>query len=91
MIRLLPAIILFMMICFLPNAVSAEVGKEENWSQFRHNSINNPYLILMPSRLNDQKILTEDEIRSTPVVADGKLFVGNHDTGYLYAYDISYY
>ncbi|MDY0394129.1 PQQ-binding-like beta-propeller repeat protein [Virgibacillus halophilus] len=32
---------------------------------------------------------TEDEVRATPVIAENKLFIGNHNSGDLFAFDIN--
>src|SRR5699024_4406784 len=77
--------IIILSILFQDNIVNAE---KNDWTQFRLNKENNP--VIKNDSINKyiDKISTNNEIRSTPVVVDDKIFVGNHDSGELSAYNI---
>ncbi len=78
-----------LLLMFLYPISSPVQAAEVEWNQFRENSANNPVLE------NDQleknlrnKIETKNEVRSTPVIIEDRIFVGNHDTGELSAFDL---
>lgn len=60
-----------------------------DWTQYRHNSTNNPRVVSGVNEIFSGTIPTANEVRATPVVADGKVFVGNHDSGELQAFDLT--
>src|SRR5690625_5827777 len=39
--------------------------------------------------LEYMRLETKEEVRATPVVADGKVFIGNHDSGEITAFDLA--
>src|SRR5699024_10492442 len=63
-------------------------SKEDNWHQFRFNSENNPVLENKDLRKIAPIISTEDEIRSTPVVVGNNVYIGNHNSGNLFAFNL---
>lgn len=65
-----------------------DVGQRD-WTQYRFNSSNNPVIDNNELDLFNQPIKTTNQIRSTPVVADNKVFVGNHKSGKLYAFNLN--
>ncbi|GGK01589.1 hypothetical protein GCM10007063_24850 [Lentibacillus kapialis] len=67
--------------------MGADFGPDE-WLQYRLNSDKNAVFDNGSEPLDNQIFETEDEIRSTPVVVGNKLFVGNHNTGDLFAFDL---
>ena len=65
-------------------------SKNDEWSKFRGNISNNGYSKnSAPKELSNLrwKFKTEDEVISSPAVADGTVFFGSEDT-YLYAVDM---
>ena len=60
-----------------------------DWTQYRHTSTNNPRVVSGVNEIFSGTIPTANEVRATPVVADGKVFVGNHDSGELQAFDLT--
>ncbi|MFD1363682.1 outer membrane protein assembly factor BamB family protein [Lentibacillus salinarum] len=73
----------------LPTNISAEVFGPEEWHQYRLNNDKNAVFDNGSDPLEYQTFKTADEVRATPVVAADKLFVGNHNTGDLFAFDIT--
>ncbi|WP_159438153.1 outer membrane protein assembly factor BamB family protein [Salimicrobium flavidum] len=66
---------------------SPSIGPDE-WHQYRMNEQNNPVYNSEYSKEFDQYIETDGEVRSTPVVIGNKIFIGNHGTGTLQAYNL---
>lgn len=69
---------------------TADAFGPEEWTQYRMNETNNPVFddsSLEPLELSS--FLTDNEVRATPVVVGERLFVGNHESGELLAFDIS--
>lgn len=60
----------------------------EEWTQYRFNPEKNAVIDSGHEPLKNMKFKTEDEVRATPVVADGKLFIGNHNSGDILAFDL---
>lgn len=60
----------------------------EEWTQYRFNPEKNAVIDSGHEPLENMKFKTEDEVRATPVVADGKLFIGNHNSGDILAFDL---
>lgn len=69
-------------------AEGAGFGPDE-WNQYRLNSDKNAVFDNGSEPLEFQTLETADEIRSTPVVVGNRLFVGNHNTGDLFAFDLT--
>lgn len=67
-------------------ATAAEPGE---WTQYRQSSTNNTHVASGVAELFEGSIPTDDEARATPVIADGKMFVGSHNSGALQAFDLS--
>lgn len=59
-----------------------------DWTQYRHTSTNNAIVASGLDHVFAGAIPTANEVRATPVVADGKVFVGNHGSGELQAFDL---
>lgn len=60
----------------------------QDWTQYRFAPTNNTHVESGAERIFSGAIPTANEVRATPVVADGKVFVGNHDSGELQAFDL---
>src|SRR5699024_6247894 len=60
-----------------------------DWTQYRHTHTNNTHVTSGLDQIYNGAIQTANEVRATPVVADGKIFVGNHDSGELQAFDLA--
>lgn len=60
-----------------------------DWTQYRHTSTNNTRVEFGVDEVLNGAIETANQVRATPVVADGKVFVGNHDSGELQAFDLT--
>lgn len=71
--------------------VLAACGKDfgpEEWHQYRLSSDKNAVFNNKSEPLEYTVFETANEVRSTPVVVDNNLYIGNHDTGELFAFDI---
>ncbi|WP_066192521.1 outer membrane protein assembly factor BamB family protein [Gracilibacillus timonensis] len=73
----------------LPGFVSAEDFGPEEWQQYRMKSDKNAVFDNGSDPLESQVYETADEVRATPVVVGDRLFVGNHNSGDLFAFDIA--
>ena len=60
-----------------------------DWTQYRATPTNNTHVTSGVEEIFAGAIPTANEVRATPVVADGKVFVGSHGTGELQAFDLS--
>lgn len=60
-----------------------------DWTQYRHTSTNNAVVASGLDQVFAGAVATANEVRATPVIADGKVFVGNHGSGELQAFDLS--
>lgn len=60
-----------------------------DWNQYRQTSTNNTHVTSGMNEIFSGAIPTANEARATPVVADGKVFVGSHETGELQAFDLA--
>lgn len=67
---------------------AAETQSDGEWLQYRHVATKNA-VITADSEVFTGTLSTPNQVRATPVVADGKVFVGNHDSGDLQAFDLS--
>lgn len=61
----------------------------QDWTQYRSTSTNNTEVASGMEQIFTGAIPTANEVRATPVVAHGKVFVGNHGTGELQAFDLA--
>ncbi|RWZ50171.1 hypothetical protein EQV77_17530 [Halobacillus fulvus] len=86
---MLHTLLLMMAFLILVPAVAAAstIGPSE-WTQYRLNSENNPvYESDFDQKLEDA-IETNDQIRSTPVVVGNNIYIGNHNTGDIFSYNL---
>ncbi|MXQ49699.1 PQQ-binding-like beta-propeller repeat protein [Salinicoccus hispanicus] len=67
----------------------SEAFGAEEWTQYRHSPDKNAVIDSGHEPLEYAALETEDEIRATPVVADGRLFIGNHNSGDIMAFDLT--
>ena len=72
----------------LVGAIAPAHSQTGDWSQYRQTATNNTHIDSGLPHIFSGAIPTANEVRSTPVVADGTVFVGNHDTGELQAFDL---
>ncbi|WP_051353205.1 PQQ-binding-like beta-propeller repeat protein [Thalassobacillus devorans] len=80
--------VLLLYLLIAPAGAWAAFGPDE-WLEYRLNDSNNPVFNQEGVKpLEATTFETEDEIRSTPVVAGDRMFVGNHNTGGMFAFDI---
>lgn len=78
----------FIAIMLFPvKVLAADFGPDE-WHQYRMNSDKNAVYENGSDPLNFTTFQTANEVRATPVVVGNKLFIGNHESGDLYAFDI---
>ncbi|MDN5751631.1 MAG: hypothetical protein L0H64_24560, partial [Pseudonocardia sp.] len=66
----------------------AAAAGEGDWTQYRKDATNNAR-VMTQQDIFTGALPTANEVRATPVVADGSIFVGNHDTGELQAFDLA--
>ncbi|WP_298254438.1 PQQ-binding-like beta-propeller repeat protein [uncultured Arthrobacter sp.] len=64
------------------------VVESSEWTQYRSAATNNAEVTSGLTEIRTGAIATANEVRSTPVIAAGKMFVGNHDSGELQAFDL---
>lgn len=57
------------------------------WPQYRLNATHNAVFRDGASTLPDHHFKTSDQVRATPVIVGDRLYVGNHLTGGLFAFD----
>lgn len=70
-------------------AGAAAAGPSGAWTQYRTSATKNAHAQTPFDEIFTGAITTDDQVRATPVVADGKIFVGNHDSGVLQAFDLN--
>ncbi|MEC2158535.1 outer membrane protein assembly factor BamB family protein [Virgibacillus halodenitrificans] len=84
-------LIVFLFITFalisLGVSVSGQFGPEE-WTQYRMNSDKNALFNNNSQPLTEKTFKTADEVRATPVVVGNSLFIGNHNSGDLFAFNV---
>ncbi len=82
---------LFMLLAsmILPAQAFADAFGPEEWTQYRMNSHNNPIYEGSPENPINQTLKTGDEVRATPVVVGNRVYVGNHNSGDLFAFDVN--
>ncbi|MHC0552791.1 outer membrane protein assembly factor BamB family protein [Salinicoccus sp. CNSTN-B1] len=68
-------------------SATAAFGAQE-WTQYRLSPDNNAVIDSGHEPLEYMTLETDDEVRATPVVADGKVFIGNHNSGDIMAFDL---
>ncbi|RKQ34307.1 PQQ-binding-like beta-propeller repeat protein [Oceanobacillus halophilus] len=81
-------LVAILMINTFPAGVYGESFGPSEWNQYRMISDKNAVYNNGSEPLNSQVYQTADEVRSTPVVVGNKLFVGNHNSGDLFAFDV---
>lgn len=74
-------------VSFSTPAFAEDLGPTE-WNQYRLNSENNPVYHSDFDGVIEDLIHTNDEIRSTPVIVGNTGFIGNHNTGDIFSYDL---
>lgn len=87
-LRLSLYLISLVILIAMPIRTGAKGVNSDYWTQYRYNSYNNPVLEIEGINKLNRTITTKNEVRSTPVVVEDKVFVGNHDTGNLSAYNL---
>lgn len=61
----------------------------DSWKQYRYSPDSNAVIDSGHDPLEYMRLETKEEVRATPVVADGKVFIGNHDSGEIMAFDLA--
>ncbi|RPF54177.1 PQQ-binding-like beta-propeller repeat protein [Aquisalibacillus elongatus] len=82
------ALLLSACLLLLPMTSFAEEFGPEEWNQYRLNSDKNAVFNSDESPLDFGQLQTAEQIRATPVVVGDKLFVGNHNSGDLFAFNL---
>lgn len=67
----------------------AAASPGDSWTQYRKVATNDAHVRTHGGQVFTGAIETDNQVRATPVVADGKVFVGNHDSGVLQAFDLA--
>lgn len=70
-------------------ALPATADTADEWTQYRNGPTNNAVIESDVEDIYTGTLESPDAIRATPVVADGKLFIGNHGAGDMQAFDLS--
>lgn len=70
------------------SSAPASAAGEGDWTQYRYAPTKNAN-VSAGQDVFTGSIPTANEVRATPVVADGTIFVGNHGTGELQAFDLA--
>jgi len=86
--------ILFLLVGFIvilsPSfAEAADSFGPEEWHQYRMKGDKNAVFDNGSDPLESQKFKTVNEVRATPVIVGDQLFIGNHDSGELLAFDVN--
>src|SRR5699024_6389158 len=81
-------ILIFIVTFLLACGSSSESFGLEAWNQYRLSEDKNAVVENESEPLDTTILETADEVRSTPVVANDSLYVGNHGSGDLFAFDI---
>lgn len=76
------------LVLIFPIVISAESFGPNEWDQYRLKSDKNAVFNNGSEPLDSQTFKTNDQVRATPVVVGNKLFVGNHNTGDLFAFNV---
>lgn len=77
-----------MLINISPEHSSAKKFGPDEWTQYRINSDKNAVYNNGSNPLDYHVFNTANEVRATPVIVGNKMFIGNHDSGELFAFDI---
>lgn len=78
-----------LIILLLPlNTFAAGFGPDE-WHQYRMNSDKNAVFDNGSDPLEFKTFKTAEEVRATPVVVGDTLFIGNHESGDVFAFDVN--
>lgn len=77
-----------MIISLVPNAVNAESFGPDEWTQYRLENDKNAVYDSNAAPLDYTEFQTADEVRATPVIVGDQMFIGNHDSGDLFAFDV---
>ena len=64
-------------------------GAANEWTQYRYSATNNANVSSGLDEVYTGAVPTANEVRATPVIANGTMFVGNHDSGELQAFDLA--
>lgn len=75
-------------LCLIPATISAKSFGPNEWNQYRMQDDKNAVFDNDSDPIDYTEFETEDEIRSTPVIAEDKMFIGNHDSGGLFAFNV---
>src|SRR5699024_4785865 len=86
--RLTPVVILLGVFFAMTPGSSVASDDEQQWHQYRHNETNNAVLTSPVDEIYAGFVTTENEVRATPTIVGRTMFVGNHDSGDLQAYDL---
>lgn len=85
--------LLFLMVGFMmsmsPSIVFGDSFGPEEWHQYRMQGDKNAVFNNGSEPLDYRTYKTPDEVRATPVVVGNKLFIGNHESGNLFAFDVN--
>ena len=76
------------MMSISPNIVLGDSFGPEEWHQYRMQGDKNPVFNNGSEPLSYQTYDTPNEVRATPVIVGNRLFIGNHETGELNAFDL---
>lgn len=82
------SLVLVLILLFVPDNIFAKSFGPEEWTQYRMSTDNNAVFNNDSSPLDYQLYKTANEVRATPVIVGDKLFIGNHESGDLFAFDV---
>lgn len=86
--KIMNILITLTVLILIPTTVMAESFGPDEWTQYRlHNDKNAVYKSDGES-LDYTEYQTADEVRATPVIVNDQLFIGNHDSGDLFAFNV---
>lgn len=75
-------------VLFKPIVSHGDQFGPDEWHQYRMKSDKNAVFGNGSEPLEFKTFQTAEEVRATPVVVGNKLFIGNHETGDLFAFDV---
>jgi outer membrane protein assembly factor BamB len=87
--KMVKKVVFLMAVLFLTSNMNSKAafGPEE-WTQYRMNPENNPVYKGKNTKTYNKKLKTDDEIRSTPVIVGDNVYVGNHNSGDIYSFNL---